>query len=135
MEDLHPFNGFMDIISIPLEVPPSLQRGTEFEQHVMRRAAAAKAFHEAEAKTMLRLALHARNRTIRNPQLVQTVYYFRRGKGAKKAGYLEPAEVIAVEPPQGETQGSSVVWFSHSATLIRAAPEHLRAATPAQPHH
>ena len=58
------------------------------------------------------------------------MYYLRRGKGAKKAGYLGPAKVIAVEPLQGETQGSSVVWLSHAATLIRAAPEHLRAATP-----
>ena len=23
-----------------------------------------------------------------------------------------------------------VIWFSHAGTLIRAAPEHLRAATP-----
>ena len=46
------------------------------------------------------------------------------------AGYLGPARVIAVEPPHGETLGSSVVWLSHAATLIRAAPEHLRAAAP-----
>ena len=39
------------------EAPPSLQAGTEFEEHVMRRAVAAQAFHEAEAKTMLRLVL------------------------------------------------------------------------------
>ena len=79
---------------------------------------------------MLRLAVHGRSRTIRNPQIGQTVYYFRRGKGSKKGGYLGPAKVVAVEPPQGETKGSSVVWLSHSATLIRAALEHLRAATP-----
>ena len=91
------------------EVPPSLQRGTEFEQHVLRRTAAAQAFHEAEAKSMLRLALHARTRTIRNPQVGQMVYYFRRGRGTKKAGYLGPARVIAIEPPHGETLGSSVI--------------------------
>ena len=86
------------------EAPPSLQAGTEFEEHLMRRAAAAKAFHEAEAKSMLRLALLARSRTIRNPQPGQTVYYYRRGKGSKKPGYLGPAKVVAVEPPNGETQ-------------------------------
>ena len=96
----------------------------------MRRAVAAQAFHEAEAKTMLRLALLARSRTIRNPQPGQTVYYYRRGKGSKKAGYLGPAKVVAVEPPQGDTHTFSVVWLSHAATLIRAAPEHLRTATP-----
>ena len=35
-----------------------------------------------------------------------------------------------MEPPQGDTQTSSVVWLSHAATLIRAAPEHSRTATP-----
>ena len=96
----------------------------------MRRAIAAQAFHAAEAKTLLRLAMHARSRTIRNPQVGQSVYYFRRGKGAKKPSYYGPAKVIAVEPPNGDTLTSSVIRLSHAATLIRAAPEHLRAATP-----
>ena len=102
---------------------------------MLRKAEAAKAFHEAEAKTMLRLALLARSRTIRDPQLGQAVYYFRRGKGMKGRQYLGPARVIAVEPPQGDTQTSSIVWLSHAATLIRAAPEHLRAATPLETIH
>ena len=39
--------------------------------------------------------------------------------------------MIAVEPPlTSDTQCSSVVWLSHGGTLIRAAPEHLRNATP-----
>ena len=83
---------------------------------------------------MLRLALLARSRAIRNPQVGQTVYYFRRGRGAKKSGYLGPAKVIAVEPPQGDTKASSIIWLSHAATLVRAAPEHLRAATPLETH-
>ena len=79
---------------------------------------------------MLRLAVLARSRTIRDPQLGQSVYYFRRGKGSKGGQYLGPARVLAVEPPHRETQTSSIIWLSHAATLIRAAPEHLRAATP-----
>ena len=88
------------------EVPPSLVHGSEHEQHVLRRSRAAAAFHEAEAKSMLRLALHARSRTIRNPQAGQMVYYFRRGKKKEEAGHKGPARVIAVEPPTGETGAS-----------------------------
>ena len=112
------------------QAPPSLSGGSDFEDHLLRRTQAAKAFHEAEAKTMLRLATLARSRTLRTPQLGQTVYYYRRGKGSQKPGYRGLARVIAVEPPHGDTQTSSVVWLSHAATLIRAASEHLRTATP-----
>ena len=91
------------------EVPPSLSAGSDFEQNLLRRTQAAKAFHEAEAKTMLRLATIARSRTLRNPQLGQTVYYYRRGKGSHKSGYRGPARVIAVETPHGDTQTSSVI--------------------------
>ena len=133
MEDA-PIQWFHGIQKHPLidleEVPPSLQRGSDFEEHIMGRSAAGKAFHEAEAKTLLRLATHARSRTLRNPQLGQSVYYFRRGKGSKKPGYLGPAKVIAIEPSHDDTLGSSVIWLSHAATLVRAAPEHLRAAAP-----
>ena len=76
------------------------------------------------------MALQARSRTIRNPQLGQTVYYFRRGKGRQNTGDRGPARVIAVEPPTSDTTASSVIWLSHGAHLVRAAPEHLRVATP-----
>ena len=97
----------------------------------MRKVTAANAFHEAEAKSILRLAIQARNRTLHNPELGQLVYYFRRGKNNNDIGYRGPARVIAVEPTRTtDTSGTSVIWLSHSGTLIRAAPEHLRAATP-----
>ena len=76
------------------------------------------------------MAVHARGRTISNPQAGQIVYYFLRGKDRNEAGYKGPARVIAVEPPMGDSQAASVVWLSHGATLVRAAPEHLRVATP-----
>ena len=79
---------------------------------------------------MLTLAQHARARTLRNPQVGQIVYYFRRGKGKQENGYKGPARVIAVEPASHEGQASSVIWLAHGATLVRAAPEHLRVATP-----
>ena len=43
-----------------------------------------------------------------------------------------PARVLAVEAPESgnEVMGVSVVWLSHAGVLIRAAPEHLRMATP-----
>ena len=39
-----------------------------------------------------------------------------------------PAKIIAVE--RGEGSSPVVTWLSHGGTLIRAAPEHLRMATP-----
>ena len=51
------------------ELQPSLSAGSDFEQNLLRRTQAAKAFYEAEAKTMLRLATIARSRTLRHPQL------------------------------------------------------------------
>ena len=79
---------------------------------------------------MLRMALLARSRRLREPQQGQIVYYFRRKRG-KRPEYRGPARIIAVEPPEtGQTAGVSVVWLSHAGVLIRAAPEHLRQATP-----
>ena len=82
------------------QVPPSLSPGSDFEENLLRRAQDAKAFHEAEVKTMLRLATLSRSRTLRTPQLGQTVYYYRIGnKNSQKPRYLGPTRVIAVEPP------------------------------------
>ena len=64
----------------------------------------------------------------------QIVYYLRRGKGNKRPTYRGPARILAVEPPESgnECRGVSVVWLSHAGVLIRAAPEHLRMATPVE---
>ena len=56
------------------------------------------------------------------------VYYYRRGKRKSDQGYRGPAKVIAVE--KGQSGAPMVAWLSHAGTLIRAAPEHLRMATP-----
>ena len=46
-----------------------------------------------------------------------------------RSGYLGPARVIAVER-NPERATASIVWLAHGTTLVRAAPEHLRIATP-----
>ena len=111
------------------EIPQSLAEGTEFEQHLHRKTTAATAFIKAEARTMLRLALAARSRRIRDPEAGQIVYYYRRGKKRVESGYRGPARVIAVER-HPERAVATIVWLAHGTTLVRAAPEHLRMATP-----
>ena len=115
------------------EVPPGDEED-EFFQHVRRRAEAAKHFHEAEAKTILRIASLAKARQLSEVKTGDIVYYFRRGKaaGAKQRGtFRGPARVIAVEPPENpESKAITTVWLAHGSQLIRAAPEHLRQATP-----
>ena len=68
------------------------------------------------------------------PEPGQIVYYLRRGKGNKRPTYRGPARVLACEKPESGNQahGVSVVWLSHAGVLIRAAPEHLRVATPVE---
>jgi len=116
------------------EVPPLNEDDSPFVRHLQRRHQAASAFLEAEAKTILRLASHARSRELKTISPGDVVYYFRVGKGAgakAKGSYRGPARVLAVEPPEGAGSRSiTVVWLSHGAQLIRAAPEHLRMATP-----
>ena len=76
------------------------------------------------------MAALARSRRLREPQQGQIVYYFRRKRG-RRPEYRGLAHIIAVEPPEtGLTAGVSVVWSSHAGILVRAAPEHLRQATP-----
>ena len=98
------------------------------------RTKAAQVYIYADARSLLRLAAHARSRTIMEVQPGMIVYYLRRGKGAKKPTYRGPARVLAVEPPEAgnECRGTSVVWLSHAGVLIRAAPEHLWMATPVE---
>jgi len=115
------------------EVPPDAE-GDPFIEHLHRRKKAAQAFIEAEARTMLRLASNARARELKTITPGDVVYYWRVGKaaGAKAKGrHRGPARVLAVEPPEGEgSKATSIVWISHGTSLIRAAPEHLRQATP-----
>ena len=74
------------------------------------------------------MAAKARTRVLSEVQAGQLVYYFRRGKRKSDQGYKGPAKVIAVE--KGQSGAPMVAWLSHAGTLIRAAPEHLRMATP-----
>ena len=110
-------------------VSPNLTPGSNFENHLERRMLAAQHFHYADARNLLRLAVLARSRVLSNPQVGDVVYYFRRHR-SNRPQYFGPGRVLAVEPPEVDAHGSSVVWISHSGTLIRAAPEHLRQATP-----
>ena len=69
-------------------VPPSLEDGSDFEKHLQRRTTAAAAFHKADARSMLRLALATRSGRVLEPQAGQIVYYFRRGKADKREAWF-----------------------------------------------
>eukprot|EP00971_Amphidinium_carterae_P155075 3075199-Amphidinium_carterae.1 len=90
------------------EVVPPNELSTH-EAHFQTKAAAIKAFMASEAKSMLRLALHARSRTLLQPEPGQIVYYWRQMSRHQKGKYHKPAKIFAVE-----------------GTLIRAPPEHLQ---------
>eukprot|EP00971_Amphidinium_carterae_P063033 1247326-Amphidinium_carterae.1 len=101
------------------EVPPLEDSEGLLKHHIERQTAAATAFIHAEAQSILRLALHARSRTITSVEVGQFVYYWRQDHA--RGRYHGPAKVLAVE--------KSVIWLAHAGALVRAAPEHLRMAT------
>ena len=115
------------------DVPPAFGED-EFLKHVQRRKVAQQHFIEADARSMVRLASLARARTVFDVQAGDIVYYFRRGRrqGRTNLGVvLGPAKVLAVERPGSQGVATpTVVWLGHGIQLIRAAPEHLRRATP-----
>ena len=114
-------------------VPPAYKED-EFLQHVHRRTTAQQHCIEAEARTIVRFASLARARTVFDVQPGDIVYYYRRGRkaGRKNTGrFLGPSKVLAVEKPESPGQAApTIVWLGHGIQLIRAAPEHLRRATP-----
>lgn len=63
------------------------------------------------------------------------VYFWRSSKSKvnKRGSYHGPTRVIAVEPPsRPDSNARSVIWLAHGQTLVQAAPEHLRIATPVE---
>ena len=55
-------------------VGPNITRNSPFEENLQRKVATPQAFHEAEAKTILRIAATPRSRTLRNPEAGQLVF-------------------------------------------------------------
>ena len=90
------------------------------------RVAAARAFHEADCCQALRNSLHAGHRPVREFQVGQTVYFWRKGTdGPKKNGpqfWRGPARVIMVAPP-------TTIWLNFRGFIVKAAPEQLRHTT------
>ena len=90
------------------------------------RMAAARAFHEADCCQALRNSLHAGHRPVREFEVGQTVYFWRKGTdGPKKNGpqfWRGPARVIMMAPP-------TTIWLNFRGFIVKAAPEQLRHAT------
>eukprot|EP00435_Cladocopium_sp_Y103_P027341 s2384_g6.t1 len=90
------------------------------------RLAAAKAFHEADASQSLRNALQGGPRPVRDFEVGQLVYFWRKGTDGPKKNrpsfWRGPGRVILTSPP-------STVWLSFRGYVVKAAPEQLRLAT------
>lgn len=97
-----------------------MKRATEM------RMAAPRAFHEADCCQALRNSLHAGHRPVRDFEVGQTVYFWRKGTdGPKKNGpqyWRGPARVVMVAPP-------TTIWLNFKGFIVKAAPEQLRHAT------
>jgi hypothetical protein len=90
------------------------------------RLAAAKAFHEADSCQALRNAVTGGPRPIKDFEVGQLVYFWRKGTdGPKKNTYSfwrGPGRVVLTSPP-------STVWINYRGFIVKAAPEQLRLAT------
>ena len=91
------------------------------------RLAAAKAFHEADCSQALSNALHAGRRKPNEFHVGQVVYFWRKAtEGVKKNAprfWRGPARVVLTNPP-------TAVWCTFNGSLVKAAPEQLRSASP-----
>ena len=91
------------------------------------RKAAAIAFHEADCDQALRAAALGGPRRFQNFEVGQAVYFWRRGAGTHKktrdSYWHGPGRVLMTDLP-------NAVWISFNGTLVKAAPERVRHATP-----
>ena len=90
------------------------------------RLAAAKAFHEADCNQALRNSIHAGHRPVREFEVGQMVYFWRKGMDLKRKDRPEywrgPARVVLTSPPNS-------IWVVYRGYVVKAAPEHLRHAS------
>ncbi|CAE7177843.1 RE1 [Symbiodinium pilosum] len=91
------------------------------------RKAAAVAFHEADCDQALRAAALGGPRRFQNFEIGQAVYCWRRGAGTHKktrdSYWHGPGRVLMTDLP-------NAVWISFNGTIVKAAPERVRHATP-----
>ena len=91
------------------------------------RLAAAKAFHEIECQQAMKNAIHHGRRSIKDFEVGQTVYFWRRAPGDKASKestryWRGPAKVVLTSPP-------GAVWINFRRHIVKAAPEQLRHAS------
>ena len=102
------------------------------------RALAAAAFHEANSDRALRASFLARGRAdLPSYPVGSYVYYYRAQGSGAGSGKLSPmgrwrgpALVCAVEEPSAAGPGAITYWLAHGSSLVRCAPEQLRAELP-----
>ena len=98
----------------------------QIQRAAAMRLAAAKAFHEADCNQALRNSLHAGHRPVRQFEVGQMVYFWRKGMDLKRKDRPEywrgPARVVLTSPPNS-------IWVVYRGYVVKAAPEHLRHAS------
>ena len=114
--------------------PAHLDPSERFMEKLRLQQQASKAMSEADTDHRLRRALL--RKYMGQPLLLQPgdlCYYWRDTPpgSAAKLKWRGPATVIMREPgPHGPH--TDVYWIGHGTVLLRAAPEHIKAATPVQ---
>ena len=107
----------------------AIDENDHFQHNLECRSRAAMAFIQADASQRLRRALQRRYRLIKEKPVVgQTVYYWRsQGAGRlQKSRWRGPATVVQIE--RGADQDRPLCyWLVHGTSLLRCAPEHIRA--------
>ena len=116
----------------PCKLRPD-EKGAHVEDQALRHLAA-QAFHAANTSTLLKRALSAKVRA-EHPEIYigDHVFYWRPSPAKLDVErWHGPALVCAIEPrvlDDGSTR-ASVFWVAHGSSLVRVAPEHIRAEVP-----
>ena len=110
-------------------IPTAHQDGSDdFAKNLERRAKAADCSFKADASSRIRRAAQRRYRNLHTPVVKgQVVYYWRAG-GSKleTCKWRGPATVVQIEH-YNNSDSPSCYWLVHGTSLIRCAPEHVRA--------
>ena len=115
--------------NMPLQ---SRREDLTFEENLQTEVTAQRLFLKVDAQRRLSRALHSKCRPLKEFQLGELVYYFRRGvkEGSRYGGHWHgPARVLTHEKTSSYETGQhlgSVVWISHAGKILRCSPEQLR---------
>ena len=113
----------------------SARADESFEESLQRQMQARKMFLEVDARRRIQRALRAGSRPLKEFQMGELVYYYRRGRkqGSRYGGHwYGPARVLCHEKYGADGSGGTsgaIVWVSHAGKILRCSPEQLKHVT------